>query len=310
MTEPSLLDCLVVGAGPAGLTAGIYLQRFRRQIAIIDAGDSRAKWIPESQNTPGFPYGISGEALLARLQEQLAHANGAVRQGVVLKVERIGAERFLAEFDGGTLRARTVLLATGVKDLQPELPGVEEARRAGVLRHCPICDAFEFAERSIGVIGGDAHCVRKALFLRDYSENVTVIGAHADTLLDAAQRAQLEQHGVRSTEAQVTELVTIDAGGVALRLSDGSEQRFDVVYAALGCSPTSQLARDLGVALDEDSTIPVDAHCETNVPGVYAAGDVVAAIDQIAVAVGHAAIAATAIHNRLRERKLASEGRT
>lgn len=299
MTTAQILDCLVVGAGPAGLTAGIYLRRFHRNVVIVDSGDSRAKRIPLSQNYPGFPDGIDGEQLLGRLRRQLLNADGEVHVGTVTALEPEG-DVFAARLDGTILRARTLLLAMGIEDREPELAGIGGVRNKGLLRQCPICDAYEFTGRRIGVIGSGAHCVREALFLRHYSEHVVVIDVDAKTRLDDAQRSELEANGVRCVDARASKVAEVDDGGVVLRAGDGSEQWFDVLYAAMGCRPRSRLAADLGVRLDDLGNVVVDAHCHTNVPGVYAAGDVVSALDQIAVATGHAAIAATAIHNRLR----------
>lgn len=298
MKRDSILDCLVIGAGPAGLTAGLYLRRFHRDIVIVDAGESRAKRIPESNNCPGFPDGISGVALLARLRTQLGRVDGDVRVGAVSSLERDG-ETFVGHLGAEALRARTLLLATGIRDREPRLQGIEALRRAGLLRQCPICDAFEFTGKRIAVIGGDTHCMREALFLRHYSDEVTVLRVDAQTYVDDATRAKLNAKGVRCLEAHAIEATQPADGGVRLRMSDGSYSAFDVVYAALGCEPRSALAEALGARLDERRNVVVDAHCQTSVPGAFAAGDVVSALDQIAVAVGHAAIAATAIHNRL-----------
>lgn len=207
---------------------------------------------------------------------------------------------FAARLDGTTLRTRTLLLATGIEDREPDLAGIADVRNEGLLRQCPICDAYEFTGRRIGVIGRGAHCMREALFLRHYSEHVVVIDVDGSTRLDDAQRFELEANGVRYVDARASKWAEVADGVVLLRARDGSEQRFDVLYAAMGCRPRSRLAADLGARLDEFGNVVVDAHCRTNVPGAYAAGDVVSALDQIAVATGHAAIAATAIHNGLR----------
>ena len=298
MKPDTVLDCLIVGAGPAGLTAGLYLRRFHRDIVIADAGESRAKRIPESNNYPGFPDGISGEALLQRLRVQLQRVDGEVRVGAVSKLRRSG-ELFIAEFGAGSLSARTLLIATGVRDREPRIRGIDALRRDGLLRQCPICDAFEFTGKRIGVIGGDAHCGREALFLRHFSDEVSVLGDDAQTCVDQATRSDLQAKGVRCLDAHALEALRNDDGSVRLRMSDGGDVTFDVVYAALGCEPRSSLAEALGARLDERRNVVIDAHCQTNVPGLFAAGDVVSALDQIAVATGHAAIAATAIHNLL-----------
>jgi thioredoxin reductase (NADPH) len=294
-----IVDCLVVGAGPAGLTAGLYLRRFLRDVVLVDAGNSRARQIPESNNYPGFPNGINGDALLTRLREQLMQARGSVIPGTIESLRRADVG-FVALVGDRDVASRTVVLATGVCNLEPALDGIEAVRRDGLLRQCPICDAYEFAGKRMVVIGDDRHCVREAAFLRHYTDDITVIGTVPDSRLSIEQRGELERLGIASGDAHAVAIMECDDRGIALRLSDSTVQRFDVLYSAMGTQPQSELARQVGARLDELGNVVVDAHCETNVPGFYAAGDVVSALDQLAVATGHAAIAATAIHNRLR----------
>ena len=299
MRSPPIVDCLIVGAGPAGLTAGLYLRRFLRDVVIVDSGNSRAKRIPESNNYPGFPNGINGEALLARLREQLVQAAGSVVPGTVDAL-RAAPEGFEVEIGDQRVRCTYVVLASGVCNLEPALDGIDAVRRDGLLRQCPICDAYEFANKRMVVVGGDHHCVREATFLRHFTDDITVLGTSPDAQLSTQQRSELERLGVATSDAYAVAVSECDDRGVALRLSDSTVQRFDVLYSAMGTQPQSQLARQIGARLDDRGNVVVDAHCETSVPGLYAIGDIVSALDQLAVAAGHAAIAATAIHNRLR----------
>jgi thioredoxin reductase (NADPH) len=305
-TTPPVLDCVVVGAGPAGLTAAHYLHRFRRRVTIVDAGDSRASRIPRSHNAPGFPGGVRGPALLSRMRRQLASCGARVTTGAVSALRDAG-DRFVLEIGDGTLAARAVILATGVRDLEPALPGVDEVRRHALLRQCPICDAFEFRERSIAVIGEGVHGAREALFLRHYSAHVTLYRLANGRAIPDDTVAQLDARGVDVVATPVTAMA-LAGRGVALTTGDGLH-RHDVVYAALGSVPNAALAKGIGATLDDAGNIVIDAHCRTSVMGVYAAGDVVVGLDQIAVAVGHAAIAATAVHNDLRSGALGKRAR-
>jgi thioredoxin reductase (NADPH) len=292
------VDCLVVGAGPAGLTAAMYLRRFHRRVRVVDEGDSRALRIPVSHNAPGFPYGIRGIDLLDRLGAQLAHARGAVTRGSVTELSKRDGG-FVAMCGGASVRCATVLLATGVRDHEPDLPGVDAVRRAGLLRQCPVCDGYEHSGQRIAVIGRGEHGVREALFIRDFSDRVCYVALHGEDI-DAEGSRRLAMHGVRCVVGGVRGIGRDTHAGVHLTMEAGGDEHFDVVYAALGCRPRADLAAGLGAKLDARGNVVVDGHCETTVPGLYAAGDVVSALDQLAVAVGHAAIAATAIHNRLR----------
>ena len=276
-----MFDCLILGGGPAGLTAAIYLQRFRRNICLVDNGQSRARKIPLSRNYPGFPDGINGNQLLALLKRQLRNVGGSPTRGTVTALQW-HADGFRAECGDRTLTARTVLLATGIVDVEPELAGYERLRDTGVVRFCPVCDGFEYRDERIAIIGSGAHGQREYDFIRNYSEHVSYFDLTA------------EPGAIRSLGYQE------EKGGVWIELANGAREDFDVLYCALGTQVRSAPALALGAEHDEHGCLKVDAHCETSVSGLFAAGDVVAGLDQIAVATGQAAIAATAIHNRLR----------
>ena len=303
MPARELADCLVIGAGPAGMTAGLYLRRFHRDVAVVGGDDSRAALIPVSHNYPGFPDGIPGTALLERLRRQLAEVDGAVTAGRVEALVHADEGVFAARVGDATLHARTVVMATGILDREPRVPGIADLRQRGLLRQCPICDGYEFTGRRIAVIGAGDHGAREALFLRNYSERVTFIAVDDEHMPDAAAAADLRARAIDVVRGAVT-AATPDGGGVRVELAGGATHSFDVLYAALGATPRAKLAVDLGAAVDDIGALVVDAHCRTTVPGLYAAGDVVHGLDQLAVSVGQAAIAATAIHNELRSRGL------
>jgi thioredoxin reductase (NADPH) len=135
-----LVDCIVVGAGPGGLTAAVYLARYLREVVVLDDGRSRAKWIPRSHNCPGYPDGIPGPELLDRLRRQAARYGAPMLAGEVEALERRDG-RFAAVVGGRTMFARAALLATGVEDVQAPIADVADAVRRGLVRHCPACDA-------------------------------------------------------------------------------------------------------------------------------------------------------------------------
>lgn len=295
-----MLDCLIVGAGPAGLTAAIYLTRFRRRIAAVDAGESRARGIPRSHNFPGFPDGIPGLELLERLQTQARALGAEIILDRVNQLQGNFDTGFVAQLSLQKLEARTVLLATGVRDLEPALEGFVAARQQGLVRYCPVCDGYEYRDQRIGVIGNGEHGIREVEFIRTFSDRLTYIPVDgADSLLPewrerlAAQQAAVLDRPIR--------IATATDAPLRIETAAGESQPFDVVYCALGCVVRSELALQLGAQCDGQRCLVVDAHLHTAVPGLYAAGDVVSSLDQLAVAMGQAAIAATAIHNQLRK---------
>jgi len=292
------VDCLIVGAGPAGLTAGLYLRRFHRNVKVVDAGNARALRIPRSHNVPGFVDGIPGHELVARLYEQFADVGGSVRTARVTRLQR-DEHGFLAEVGDERVHARMVLLATGSRDEEPRVPGATELRDRGLLRQCPVCDGFEFSGRRIAVLGPGRHAARESLFIRHFSEQLVWLSDDDDTEPDEAMAQRLADRRVQRLRGCVQRAEPHDDGGVCITLADGSQHGFDVLYAALGCHPRAELGAQLGAELDDGGNLVVDAKCRTTVPGLYAAGDVTGGLDQIVVAAGQAAIAATGIHNNL-----------
>lgn len=289
-------DVLIVGAGPAGLTAATYLGRFRRRVLVADGGPPRACWIPVSHNMPGFPKGITGEGILDRMREQAEEYGAEIEAGRVEDIRHDG-DGFVARLNGRDVRARAVLLATGVVDHHPDLPGVEDAVKRSLVRICPICDAYEAIDKCVAVIGDDDLGLREAAFMRTYTDRVTLI--HIGSPEALSRREALDRLGVTLVECAI-EAVELDGDRVKALNWGGREHAFDMVYSALGTTPNADLAFALDVATEEGLML-VDQQSATSVPGLYAAGDVVKGLNQIAVATSDAALAATAIHNRLRE---------
>ncbi len=293
--EQEPLDCLIVGAGPAGLTAATYLVRFHRRIAVVDAGQSRARWIPTSHNCPGFPLGIGGTALLGKLREQAESYGAVISPGLITTLQRDG-DSFVATGEGLKWRTRHVLLATGIVDRMPPMDALEDCIAAGKVRLCAVCDGYEASDERIAVYGPADEAIRHGVFLRTFSRRVTAIRSEpgdpdaGNAALAADARIELlpvpTQLHRRGSECDIT-------------FDDGSVHRFDTLYPVLGATAQSQLAKAVGAGVDDTGELQVDAAMQTTVDGVYAIGDVVSALNQISVAVGHAAIAASAIHNRL-----------
>jgi thioredoxin reductase (NADPH) len=293
------VDCLVIGAGPAGLTAAIYLARYFRSFQVVDAGASRAAWIPVSHNLPGFPDGIPGPELLARMRGQAERYGARISEGEVRRLECREDGLFLADLGDRTVTASRILLATGAEDIQPELPNLDDAIRRGLIRVCPICDAYEAQDRKIAIIGYGKCRVREALLLRTYTTDLTLLTLGRKLELTDEERATLQEAGVRIVEEPVSEIEADDGKVAAWRMRSGAMHRFDTLYTALGLRARSRLAADLGAEHDEDGALIVDHQQRTSVPGLYAVGDVVRGLGQISVAMGQAATAATAINNSL-----------
>jgi len=293
-SRSATLDCLIVGGGPAGLTAAVYLARFHRSVVLADCGTSRARYIPRSHNCPGFASGIRGKDLLANLRRQ-ARQFGAriINRRVTSIVKRPdGFEVRLGHFRRQT---RALLVATGIEDILPRVAGIESAIFRGVVRLCPICDGYEASTRRIAVYGPPENVIGHARFLRSYSRQVSAVLSKGGSLSDA-DRAVVKELQI-DVVPWPNQLVV---GRRSCRVrSLGVDLVFDCLYPCLGFKPKSLLSAALGARVDRHGELVVNAHMQTTIPGLYGAGDAIASLHQISVATGHAAIAATAIHNWL-----------
>lgn len=293
-----LLDCLVIGGGPAGLTAAIYLARFHLKVLVVDSGESRAALIPLTRNHAGFPDGISGTDLLARMQKQALLFGTRFRHGHASRLAYSGDE-FVTHVDGAEFRSRTLLLATGVVNRRPDMmtDGEHAAALAdGRLRYCPICDGFEVTDKKIAVLGTGERGYKEAIFLRGYSAHITLVAPTGGHTLHPKQSAELEAAGI--TLAGLCDGIELLPDGIRLHVGDAS-LTFDTLYPALGSDIRSDLAAMVGATRSDEGCLMVDAHQRTDVPGLYAAGDVVLGLDQISHAMGEGGVAATTIRNDL-----------
>lgn len=286
-------DVVVVGGGPAGLTAATYLRRFNRSCLVLDSGDSRARWIPESNNCPGFPQGVSGVDLLHRMKQQAMTFETRFESAQVDSIRRDG-EDFVLAAGPAEWRARCVILATGIADKLPDAPWVEEAVACHALRLCSICDAYEASDTRIGVYGPLADITAHGLFLRAYSSRVVLLPTDDSDGGDALAKARAQ--GIEVFTSRGT--LGFDGQHCTYTHAGGTET-FDTVYPFLGAYTTAGLVASLGVELSDTGEIVVDRKQMTDLPGLFAIGDVVSGLNQISVAVGQAAIAATAAHNWL-----------
>ncbi|MGW8205256.1 NAD(P)/FAD-dependent oxidoreductase (plasmid) [Sphingomonas bisphenolicum] len=293
-----MYDCVIIGGGPAGLTAATYLGRFLRSTLVIDAGDGRATRIPTTHNLLGFPDGISGEDLLVRMLRHAAQYGAELVTGIVDRIDRVGTG-FVVHTNAKTFSARTILLAQGVTNHRPRMAqGTHDQGVAqGLIRYCPICDAYEIRGKRVAVLGCSGHGAAEAIFVRHYSDTITLLTQDASEL-SQADEANLTRNAISVERAPVSDL-SVNEKDLLVHLADGRLLQFDTLYVALGTSIRSELARIAGAELSPTGCVVVDEHQQTTVAGLFAAGDMVEGLDQIAVAAGQAAKAATAIHNLL-----------
>jgi len=301
MEQTHIYDAIIVGGGPAGLTGAIYLSRFRRKVLLIDAGESRAAWVPVSHNHAGYPDGIKGKELLSRMRLQAEEYGAYLQFGCVEDARREGDVFCLTTADH-EYRGRTLLIATGTLDIKPKMPNLKNAVADGLIRYCPVCDAFEAIDQKILVLGHGKSGFGEGCFLLDYSQDVTVTTLGEVFERDDPNYTKFVARGGKVIEKPLAEFrAKENSSCVEIEDEDGGVQWFDTAYGALGCRPRNMLAKKLGARLLEDDRLAVDDHQETSVKNCFASGDIVHGLNQISVAMGQSAIAATTMHNRLRE---------
>jgi thioredoxin reductase (NADPH) len=295
-------DCIIIGAGPAGLTAAIYLARFYLRIRLFDCGSSRAALIPRTHNHAGYPGGIKGTDLLRLMLDQ-AEEFGAVREAAEVTEVRPTGDDFEVRVGDRVFPTRAVLLATGVVNIQPEMDRTvhDTALARGLIRYCPICDGYEVTDKRVGVIGTGDHGMKEALFLRGYTRDVTLIAPGAHHELDDTCLAKLDDAGIGHLDGPCSPMRIEDDRMVVTTAS--GDLVFDSVYPALGSTIRSKLAVAAGARATTEGCLEVDDHQRTSIPGLFAAGDVVKGLDQISHAMGEAGVAATTIRNLLDERR-------
>lgn len=301
MTETDY-DCLVIGGGPAGLTAAIYLVRYHLSLKVVDAGKSRAGWIPCTHNHAGFPGGINGKELLQRMREQAQMYGASIVTERVTRLDRIDGG-FEATWGSGCVTAKKVLLATGITNRRPPMDEDlhDEALSKGLIRYCPVCDGYEVTDKKVGVIGSGSHGVAEAVFIRGFTEDITLIAPDRAHDLTEEDRERLQDFGIKCVDGPCQAVAAVDKCiTVATPYGD---HVFDSVYPALGSDVHTELALQVGAETSEDGTLVVDDHQRTSVPGLYAAGDLVKGLDQISHAMGEGGVAATTIRNDLAKEK-------
>lgn len=295
-------DCVVVGAGPAGLSAALYMGRYRRDVLVIHDNSGRAGRIPLTHNVPGFPDGIKGTDLLDKMTRHAVEYGAVISEGKVTAIAQIDNGFSLSLEEGEPIEARSVILATGILLNQVGLPHDvhEQAIEDDVLRYCAVCDAYEHIDKHIGVVGCEESGAGQALFVSRYSEHVTLVPDDYETM-PQSDKDKLSANGVSIVKHAMRHVEPTSKTMQLWTEIDGDAMTFDVIYPCFGTRPRTALAEAVGISIREDGCLSPDAHFETKVPGFWAAGDIVKGLDQISVAMGHGAIAATQAHSWLRE---------
>lgn len=294
-----MLDCLIIGGGIAGLTAATYLARFRRDIRVIDDFSSRAALIPLSHNYPGFPEGIPGKTLLNNLRQQANRYGVEVINGTIKRLNKHTENTFLASSDNLHFEAKYIIIATGLVDIEPELPNVKNAIARGLIRHCPVCDGFEVINQRIGILGYGIKAVKEALFLKTYTEDISLIAYQGRESFSEEEIALAKENNIKIFNDPIHQIILEGDKITGLCFETEGQCQFDTIYSALGARMRNDLCLQMNAKCNDLGCLLVDEHQTTSIPGIYAIGDIVEGLNQMCVAQGQAAIAASAIHQKL-----------
>lgn len=294
-----VFDVVIVGGGPAGLSAALVLGRCRRRVLVCDAGRPRNA---AARALHGYLTrdGVSPLELLRLGREELRQYGIEFRQETVTGLE-CRPEGFDVTLDTGEhLAARTVLLATGVRDHVPEIEGIAECYGKSVF-HCPYCDGWEVRDRVLAVLGNSAPAVGLALSLKTWSDRI-IVCSNGRARLARHHRRQLAEKDIAVHEARIARLEH-DAGQLrGIALADGTTVSCDAAFFATGQSPQSDFPRHLGCALTTRGTVKTDHLGHTRVPGFYVVGDASRDVQFVIVAAAEGAKAGVAINKALQER--------
>ena len=292
-------DIIIVGAGPGGLTAGIYAGRQGTRNLIIDRdlAGGLGREVPEMENYPGFDN-ISGLELIEKMKSQAIRNCDLHEMEEVTEIMKTGGEyRFTVKTSKDTYQTKAVILATGSSHRHLEAKGEEEFKGKGV-SYCATCDGFFFAGRDIIMVGGGNSALQEALYLKNLGANVTVVHRRDEFRAQKHLQNMIKEAGIRTilnaTVEEIKGKMLVES--VVLKDTKTDELRevqTNGVFISVGYIPHTELAKQLGVNLDESGHIIIDKRQKTNIDYVYAIGDVCIGLKQWVVACGEGAVAAT-----------------
>ena len=296
-------DIIIVGAGPGGLTAGIYAGRQGTKNLILDRGlaGGIGREVPEMENYPGFDN-ISGLELIEKMKAQAIKNCELHENENVLEITKNGDD-FAVKTDNDSYLSKSIILATGSSHRQLNAKGEEEFKGKGV-SYCATCDGFFFQGRDIIMVGGGNSALQEALYLDNLGANVTLVHRRDEFRAQKHLQNQIKEKGINVIYNAVVEEIKGDMLVESVVLKDTqtgelTDLPISGIFISVGYIPHTELAEQLGVDLDESGHIIIDTEQKTNIEHVYAIGDVCVGLKQWVVACGEGAVAATSAYHDL-----------
>jgi thioredoxin reductase (NADPH) len=264
-----MFDAVIIGAGPAGISAGLYLKRANKNVLILYHGESQLEKAHKIDNFYGFPLGITGKDLYINGINQAVNLGIEVKDLEVLSIQMNEKMEYTIRTSEEEFNSKVVILATGNKKLRPNIKGVAEFEGSGV-SYCAICDGFFYRKKNVVVIGSGTYAISEATELKNVTPNVTIL------------TNGLELNGTTDIPVVTKEIKEIVGEGRVSGVKFMDDTTLDVngVFIALGEAGGADFAKKLGIYMEKDNIV-VDENMRTNIPGVYACGNVVGGLLQI-----------------------------
>ncbi len=305
MSEEHEYEVVVVGGGPAGLTAALYTTRLGHDTAVINRGGGRAAMMRDTHNVIGITEDVSGNELLQTAIEQIQGYGADYHRDFVTDAGRTDDGRIRLEAGDITAVTDRVVLATGFSDGRPDPPAPRTGRG---LHYCLHCDAYMFVDESVYVMGHGDSTAHVAMIMLNFTDDVDVLLDGDEPTWSDETDELVRAHPVDIVEQEVTGVENGDDGWLeALEFENGSRREYRGGFAMYGSEYNTDLAEQLGAELNDDGTVEVDDHGATSAEGVYAVGDMVPGHNQIPVAMGQGAKAGIDIHYDLRTYPMTAE---
>lgn len=288
-----MYDCIVIGKGPAGITASIYMKRSNLNCLVIGKSESALMKTNRIENYYGFPNSISGKELFFYGTKQAENLKIEMKEEEVISIEM--RENFIVKTRDNEYEGKTILIATGTGRKVPSIKGIKQFEGKGI-SYCAICDSFFYRNKDVAVLGSGDYAIHEAEILKPVAKSVVLITNGKETV-------QNRNNSFEEIETPIEEIMG-ESTVSEVRFIDGTNLKVEGIFVAEGIASSSDFARKLGIVLDETGkNIKVNQNMETNIPGVYAAGDCTGGILQISKAVYEGTVAGLSVSKKMREQK-------
>lgn len=304
-------DIIIIGAGPAGVSASLYAKRANLNVAVIYSGESQLEKAHKIDNYYGFPEGITGPELYKNGIEQARNLGVEVIEAEVTHIEMLAPPpktQYSVKAGGVEYSSPAIILATGNKKLRPQIEGILDFEGKGV-SYCAVCDGFFYRKKNVAVIGNGTFAVEEASHLAHIAENVTILtdGKSDEEVKSALEKDSSVAGKIKIDTRKVAKIIANEentkVGGVIL--DDGEKLSFDGIFVALGSAGAADFAKKLGLALNGDS-IAANEKMATNAPGIFSGGNANGGLLQVCKAVYEGGVAGLSAVDYIRKLKAAN----